>query len=160
MELAIHRIFIVKLRAPHYTKNTIEHCLSGTWLVKLNLEELELITGWFTKYSSIRDRIQILQEQFSIPYIVVTMGADGAILNAEGTFHEHPGFEVEVADTTGCGDAFLAALVSRLVEGADPQTALKFACALGSLVATFNGGSPDYKPGEITKLINDERMRN
>lgn len=48
--------------------------------------------------------------------VVLTRGAAGAVLWTPAERTEHPGFEVEVADTVGAGDAFQAALLARLDE--------------------------------------------
>jgi len=45
--------------------------------------------------------------------VVATRGPDGAVIvDADGS-QSVPAFEVEVVDTTGCGDAFSAALVAQ-----------------------------------------------
>jgi ribokinase len=46
---------------------------------------------------------------------------------------------VEPVDTTGAGDAFVAALTIALLEGGSPQKALDFACTAGALAATRQG---------------------
>ena len=49
---------------------------------------------------------------------------------------------VEVVDTTGAGDSFVAALTIALLEGKSPEAALAFACAAGALTATKAGAQP------------------
>jgi fructokinase len=52
---------------------------------------------------------------------------------------------VEVVDTVGAGDAFLAALVAHLLTGRLPDSAiLARACRLGEWVATRRGATPAY----------------
>jgi sugar/nucleoside kinase (ribokinase family) len=43
-----------------------------------------------------------------------------------------PAFAVEVAGTTGAGDAAYAAFLAALVRGHGPTAALRWACAVGS----------------------------
>ena len=45
-------------------------------------------------------------------------------------------------DSTGAGDAFVAALTLTLLEGMSPEAALAFACATGALTATRPGAQP------------------
>lgn len=78
--------------------------------------------------------------------LAVTRGAGGASLHTASARADAPGFAVEVADTIGCGDAFLAALLADLARvGFDPdrldlaRTARR-ACAAGALTATRAGG--------------------
>jgi fructokinase len=154
LEAAPRRVLDANLRPPHYSREVIEKLFIGLHLLKLNQAELELITGWFSSYSGIRERIQVLQDKFHIPNIVVTSGRHGAVFNAEGVVYEHPGFGVRVVDTVGSGDSFLAALLTQLSAGKPPGDALQFANATGALVASKKGACPDYHTEEIDHLIN------
>lgn len=65
---------------------------------------------------------------------IVTMGRRGAVLHAGGRARAIPAFTPkDVAGPTGCGDSFLAAYVTRRLEGAEPQESGTFAAALASL---------------------------
>jgi fructokinase len=48
--------------------------------------------------------------------IVVTRGERGAVGWRDGQIIEIPGEPIQAADTTGCGDAFMAGLLARLLE--------------------------------------------
>ncbi|GGA90677.1 carbohydrate kinase family protein [Puia dinghuensis] len=153
LEHAPRRVFDINLRPPHYELSTLESLMAGLHLLKLNLAELELITGWFAPYRNATDRVRVLQDRFKIPNVVVTRGGDGAMLNHDGVIYEHPGFAVKLADTIGAGDAFLAGLLSQFADGADPPKALAFASAMGAFVAGRSGPCPDYQLGEVDQLI-------
>ena len=154
LEAAPRRVLDANLRPPHYTRETLEKLFTRLHLLKLNHEELEGITGWFSRYKTDAERVQILQDRFDIPVIVVTRGAKGALLNMEGTVYEEPGLTVDVMDTVGSGDAFLAGLLTQLRLGRSPTEALRFANATGAFVATRKGGCPAYDPEEISITIN------
>ena len=64
-------------------------------------------------------------------------GPGGAAAHADAV--EAPG---PVIDTTGAGDAFVAALLSARREGHDPAAALARACALAATVVTRAGARP------------------
>jgi len=70
----------------------------------------------------------------------ITYGAKGAALfvNGQEIARAAPP-SVTAVDTTGCGDAFVAALVVGLVEDLEPADALTRACAVGALAATRAG---------------------
>ncbi|MEU1983947.1 ribokinase [Nocardia sp. NPDC019395] len=75
-----------------------------------------------------------------VPHVVVTLGADGARHRGpDGAHTTVTGPVVEVVDTTGAGDTFTGALAVRWAQG--PATALRFACAAGSLATTTLGAS-------------------
>lgn len=73
---------------------------------------------------------------------VVTLGAHGAIAVTDDARQHEPALEVEAVDTVGAGDAFCAALATRLARGAQLRDALAFAVAAGSLAATRHGAEP------------------
>jgi sugar/nucleoside kinase (ribokinase family) len=50
-----------------------------------------------------------------------------------------PALEVEVVDTTGCGDGFTAGMLAGLLVGAGPLAAAWLGLACGALVATGLG---------------------
>jgi ribokinase len=72
--------------------------------------------------------------------VVVTLGAAGATAFRQGrpVATARPP-QVEVVDTVGAGDAFVAALTVGLVEGTPLQFALERACAAGALATTRPG---------------------
>lgn len=72
--------------------------------------------------------------------VAVTLGARGARLYRGGALIAEASPPPVVAiDSTGAGDAFVAALTVALLEGQEPKAALAFACATGALAATRPG---------------------
>jgi sugar/nucleoside kinase (ribokinase family) len=74
--------------------------------------------------------------------VVATRGADGALLVTAEEAIDVPAFEVEVVDTTGCGDAFSAGFLRGLSLGRDHRGAAELGCAAAALVA--QGLGSDY----------------
>ncbi|MCP4071123.1 MAG: sugar kinase [Hyphomicrobiales bacterium] len=71
---------------------------------------------------------------------VFTLGPDGAYFAAsDGTRKTSPAYDIEVTDTTGCGDAFDAGFITALHHNMDLDTALRFAQASAALVASGLG---------------------
>ena len=160
LDIAKFKVLDINLRAPHYDRAIIEMLLQKINLLKLNQSELELITGWFTNYQSDEERIKVLQDKFNIPNIVVTKGGDGSLFNYNGKIYAHSGYKITVADTVGSGDSFLAALISKLAAGKTPEEALEFACAMGALIASYNGACPHYDTEQINSLIKRDALIN
>jgi fructokinase len=155
-ESAKTKVLDINLRAPHYEKEVLESLMGRTDFLKLNLAELNLITSWYSEFTAVVDMVQVLSERFGIPDIVVTMGGDGAYLFMNGHEYFHPGFAVQVKDTVGSGDAFLAGLLSKLMEKEKPEDALEFANAMGALIATKTGACPEYEATEVVGLIKEK----
>ena len=71
---------------------------------------------------------------------VFTLGGEGAFYaHADGTRLTVPAFDIDVVDTTGCGDAFDAGFVTALHHRMDPEESIRFAQAAAGLVATGLG---------------------
>ena len=153
LEMAPVKVFDINLRHPFYKKNMLSQLLIKADILKMNIHEVELVTGWFGKYKSTEDRMQFLQDQFNIPVVIVTKGEKGAVVNYHGKWFNELGYSVTVADSIGSGDAFLAAFLSEIASNKTPDAALKYASALGALVASRVGGWPAYQLEEIDVLM-------
>ena len=159
LEIAKTKVLDINLRPPFFNKKTVEELLKKADILKLNLAELHLITGWFTDYNSDEDRIKLIKEKFGIETIIVTKGGEGAIVYINDLFYHHDGYVVKVADTVGSGDSFLAAIISKLIEKASPNEALDFASAMGAFVASCSGGCPDYEITQVNELRNNRQIQ-
>ena len=153
LEIAKNKVLDINLRAPHFNRRIVEELLSKADFLKINLAELELITGWFSKYKSIEDRVKSINDKFNISNIVVTMGGEGAMLFLNGKVYRHNGYKVQVTDTVGSGDAFLAGLLTKLLDKASPEDALAFASGMGAFIATQTGACPQYSNPDIENLM-------
>ncbi|MGW0358944.1 carbohydrate kinase family protein [Nocardia nova] len=72
--------------------------------------------------------------------VVVTLGADGAVLHTENEEFIRPAFAVEARDTLCAGDAFVAGLLCGLLEEQSMLTAVDFGQAVAAAkVAEFGG---------------------
>ncbi|HEV8283207.1 MAG TPA: carbohydrate kinase [Chitinophagaceae bacterium] len=159
METAKNKVLDINLRAPHYNRRIVEQLLRKADFVKMNLAELELITGWFSNYTSIEDRLKSIGDKFRLSNMVVTMGGDGALLLMNGEITKHPGFKVPVVDTVGSGDAFLAGLLSQLLDNVGREATLEFASSLGAFIATQRGACPEYDIKEVKELIQNNMIK-
>jgi ribokinase len=80
--------------------------------------------------------------------VIVTLGANGAlIVNNELTRHI-PSFDVEVVDTTAAGDAFIGGFASALLENRSLEEAVRYGGACGALAVTKFGAQPSLPTRE------------
>jgi len=85
--------------------------------------------------------------------VVVTLGADGALL-VEGDHVEHvPAHAVEVVDTTGAGDAFCGALADALARGATLADAARWGVAAAALSVTRSGAQAGMPTAEAMRQL-------
>jgi adenosine kinase len=73
--------------------------------------------------------------------LIVTKGAAGSMIYAEGQRHEIPSVEpTEVVDPTGCGDAYRAGLLYGIAARLDWPTTGRLASLMGSIKIAARGG--------------------
>src|SRR3972149_4765897 len=69
-----------------------------------------------------------------------TLNDWGAILYADGQFHEAPmGENLEIYDRVGGGDSFASGLIYGFLAGKTPQEAVEYGAAHGALAMTTPG---------------------
>jgi fructokinase len=156
------RVFDINLRAPFYDRNILVSSLELANVVKLNDEELVVLSGLLgiNCTTPLAAASEIFQT-FSLELICVTRGSAGSLLVSKDGFSDHAGVEVEVADTIGSGDAFLAAMIHFHLNGAPLDVISEAANQLGAWVATQSGAtSPESarKAQEIVRLVEEGRI--
>jgi fructokinase len=84
-------------------------CVPGAFLVKCNRTEARLMTGE-------TDPVAAAQSLLAkgAQHVVVTLGADGALLRGGGMRLDVPGVPATPLNTTGAGDTFIGVLIARL----------------------------------------------
>lgn len=137
--------------SPEEALKQIRGMLPQANLLKVNEVELELLTSRSGKGGSdIESACQTLIAE-GPELVVVTLGTQGSYFYYAGGHGMAPAFQVQAVDATGCGDAFIAGLLSRLVEGQNWRShlnlsslmeILRYANAVGALTATQLGVIP------------------
>jgi fructokinase len=135
-------VFDVNLRPPFEDVQIVKQSLERADVVKLSEDELAHLAGWFGLAGPTREATTALAESFGCSVVCVTRGSKGAVLYHDGAWTEHAGFEVEVRDTVGAGDAFLAVLLAGLLNGATDEAMLQHANLMGAYVVTQFGAVP------------------
>ncbi|QEY24391.1 carbohydrate kinase family protein [Neisseria animalis] len=155
LEHAKFKIFDVNLRKPYYDTTRLLETMKKADMMKLNDDELyELAEAYGSPYHSIEQNIEFMVRLTGVKILCITLGSHGAALYKDGKIYRHSGFRVKVADTVGSGDSFLGGLSYKLLDNADPQEAVTFACALGALVASRHGATPEISLQEIENFMN------
>jgi len=148
------KVFDVNLRPPHYTRELIETLLQHADMVKLNEDELGIVSAWIHPAAAPEEQMQALKDRFDLQAVILTRGGDGAMLLDETGLHRSKVYHVEVKDTIGSGDSFLAGMIRNRYLKKPAGYALDYACALGALVATHHGANPPITNEEIVAMMN------
>ncbi len=147
------RVFDVNLRPPFVDREHIHDLLERADWVKLNADELELICAWNGIAGSTEHRLSEFANKFGTDTVCVTLGRDGALLRCRGQLYNQKGFDVQIVDTIGCGDSFLATWLFGMLAEEEPQHALRRACAVGALVGASMGANPTISEQQIRALV-------
>lgn len=122
----------------------------GQGLPMFNGEELMHFIE-MADYLAVNDyESQVIQDKtgLSLPQLaakvkalIVTLGAEGSHIYADGQRHEIPCVKAdEVVDPTGCGDAYRAGLLYGIVRGWDWKACGRLASTMGAIKIASRGG--------------------
>jgi fructokinase len=158
------KFFDVNLRPPFANPELIVDLARRADIIKLNDGEVGRLAAWLQsgemRHETPRGDEQIARacavaaEATGSSRICVTLAEEGAALWDHGTLTTAPAPHVDVKDTVGAGDAFLAGLMVGLTRGNDSQKVLENACKLGAYVASHHGATP-LLPKEIKDLFRE-----
>jgi fructokinase len=138
------RVLDVNLRKPFYDAALIRESIGQANVLKLSDDELGDVASacGFPIEAKPETTLLALLTRFELHQVVMTRGAEGALLvSAEGVL-EQPGIPTQVVDTVGAGDSFTAAFVLGLLQGEDYSTILRRACELASTICSQSGAVP------------------
>ncbi len=153
LELASFSVFDVNLRPPHYTPELLIRLMKKASFIKFNDDELLEIAKYMgSDFKTLDQNIHYVASKSNTSKLCVTRGEHGALYYDQGTIYSHSGFQIEVADTVGAGDAFLAGLITQLMQKKSPLYILEFACAMGALVAKHHGANPKISIRDVLQM--------
>lgn len=154
LDVAKIKVFDINVRPPFYSQELVEKLLQRVDIIKLNDQELEILKEWYGLDSTdSKEVLKAILEKFNLKMVIVTLGGDGAMILDGDDFYRVHGKKVIVADTIGCGDSFLAGFLKNYLAGKPTEYSLKYAAALGALVATHHGANPAITEQQILEMM-------
>ena len=112
----------------------------------------EQATG-FTGESDVESACRALVQR-GVGCVAATCGADGVLLVDADGLRRVPAFEIDVVDTTGCGDAFSAGFLRGLALGRSREQAARLGCAVAGIVAGGLGSDfGDYDLARVEAVV-------
>ena len=140
----ILRVLDVNLRRPFYDAALIRDSIAQGSVLKLSDDELGEVSAACGIALEARPEtaLRTLLTKFGLDLIVMTRGANGALLVSASNVIEQPGIPTVVRDTVGAGDAFTAAFTLGLLRGEAHENILRKACEIASGVCAQDGAVP------------------
>jgi len=155
LKLAKLKIFDVNLRASFYSKPLLIELFKEADIVKMNDEELQIIGALFEIKDTLKITATLLKIHFNWQQLIITRSTNEAWLFYENGMISSSSIVIQVQDTMGSDDSFVAAFLCKLLENKSPKKCLQFAVATAAYIATKKGGTPEFSEAEILKLIDD-----
>ena len=137
-------VYDVNLRPPFVVKDWIAKSLKHATIVKLNDNEVKILSQLFEFPSpdELRFAKRLLDDYKQLELVCITRGSQGCLAVSCDETIELAGIPVDVADTVGAGDAFTAAIIYGQLERWPLAKTLDLANRFGSLVAGRTGAMP------------------
>ena len=121
-----------------------------------NRTELALLAGGATP-ATIEDAVAMARSIDGPDAVVVTMGADGALVVTRRDAEHVPAIPVDAVDATAAGDSFCGALADALVRGLGLADAVEWAVAAGAITVTRPGAQSSLPTrDEVMSLVGAE----
>lgn len=150
------KVFDINLRQNFFTKEVIENSLEMCNILKINDEELVLISRVFGALPETDDDFDTIWQnldfktkcfdilkKYNLRMLILTCGVNGSyVFTPDGDISEQGTPKVTVADTVGAGDSFTATFVSSLLLGKTIREAHERAVKVSAFVCTQHGAMP------------------
>jgi ribokinase len=129
--------------------------LERTDVLVPNRSELATLVGADAEPTTHDEVLDLARSLPGVSRVVVTLGADGALVADRDAVAHVPAHPVAAVDATAAGDSFCGALTVALTEGATLQAAAAWACTAAAVTVT----SPGAQPSLPTRAQVDELSR-
>jgi fructokinase len=140
------KVFDANLRPPFDDLPVIWALARLADVLKLSDEEVAVLLDREVSVSDLEACSRDLQAETGCERICITAGAEGGGLLLHGSWYWVDAVPVQVSDTVGAGDSFLAALLhGLLVTPNQAASTLKKAATVASFVAGSDGATPRYE---------------
>ena len=151
------KICDINLRNGQYQRSTIMDMVRYADILRTNEFELQQLAVWHDIDNlTLKEQLIHLYQLYNFDCILSTLGEEGAVAYYKDTWFVQPVIKVDVRDTVGAGDGFLAAFTSKLLSNESMQECLLFGCAVGALTASKSGGTPLISMEEIETILENK----
>lgn len=149
---ARHIFYDVNIRKEFYTEEIIREGLKNCTILKMNDEEVPLITA-LAGCEDITD----LMKSYSLSIVLLTEGKKGTTaITADGERYHADITDVPVVDTVGAGDSLSAGFLASLVKSGDIGKSVRAGSALADFVVSQRGALPEYDEAIKERLHKEE----
>ena len=138
------KVYDINLRQHFYSRNIIEESLRVADILKINDEEIGVVSDLLGLDSSPEQACRSLINKYGLRLVILTKGDDGSEVITPDTKSSVACPEVKIADTVGAGDSFTAAFVNAYLRGESILECHNIANRISAFVCSRSGAMPDY----------------
>jgi fructokinase len=155
------KLLDMNLRKECYDEQSVVFSLGCADVLKLNEDEAHVVGRMLgLRHHTLRGFCEGIVAEWGVEYCLITLGGYGAFgYQANGRETYAPGYQIELVDSLGAGDAFSAGFVHKILHGASLEEAVAFGNGLGALVATQTGATAPIARDEIDRFFHSRMER-
>jgi fructokinase len=144
--VGVPRVVDVNLRPPFFDEASVRASIELASILKLSDDEISVVSAACGIHPGgpPEPLLRQLLETQDLDLVVLTCGAQGAVLATPAGVIHQPGIAVTVRDTVGAGDAFTASFLLGLLRGEPHAENLRNACAVAAAVCSHSGAVPNH----------------
>ena len=141
----VARVLDINLRPPFFDAELIRDSVQLASILKLSDDELREVTSacGITITDKQDDMLRGLLEFGDLDMVVMTRGADGAVLVTAENAIDQKGIPATVIDKVGAGDSLTAAFLIGELQGEPHKKNLRTACEVAAAACSHSGAVPD-----------------
>ena len=132
----------------------VKNIVSNFNIVKASIEDCNYLFKDTQDYEKIMDRLH----NWGAEIVILTRGEKGSIISDKREIIEYKGIKVKVVDTTGAGDVYCAAFLSKFMETNNLQESGMHANMVASFLTTKKGGV-DIERIPSKKMLRDFKIK-
>lgn len=144
MPLDSLKVYDINLRQHFYSREIIEESLRVADILKINDEEIEVVSDILGLDGSPEEACRELIRRFGLRLVILTKGSKGSEVITFGEKYSVECPKVKIADTVGAGDSFTAAFVNAFLRGESIEDCHRIANRISAFVCSRSGAMPDY----------------
>lgn len=146
------KVYDINLRQHYFDKELICANLEISDILKINDEELEIVSTMLGIEGSQAERCRAIIAQFCLRFIILTKGSKGSDVIMMDKVHSIVPEKITIADTVGAGDSFTAAFIISYLNGEPVEKCHTLAGKIASYVCTKAGAMPEYDNHLLSQL--------
>lgn len=143
------KVFDINLRQNFHSKELLVEALEIANILKINDEELPVLTTYLNIEGTVYQQVKTLMAQFKLNLVALTKGSQGSTLYSNSLTSIRNAPEVtNIEDTVGAGDTFTGVMIAGLLKNKPLDEIHSEAVEAAAWVCSQKGGTPAYSNQE------------